>query len=106
MVSSLRKINSRIWHHKYLWTIVLFSIHIGFVDPNSLWNRYKLIQENESTMAEIASYEKKFEADRERLSLLMSDPDALIRVAREDHRMKADDEDVYYIIERVDDNPL
>lgn len=106
MINPFSKINTRIWRHKYLWTIIIFSIHIGFIDSNSLWNRYKLIQENKSTMAEISYYEKNFEIDQERLHLLTSDPNALIRVARENHRMKADDEDVYYVINCTDTDSL
>lgn len=102
MSSRLSKLNARIWRHKYLWTIVIFAVHIGFIDANSLWYRYRLTQENKATMAEIARYEKDFENDRAKLNRLSSDPEALLRVARENHQMKAADEDVYYIVESKD----
>lgn len=105
MSSRLSKLNARIWRHKYFWTIVIFSVHLGFIDANSLWYRYRLTQENKATLKEIAYYEKSFENDRNKLKRLSSDPEALIRVARENHQMKAADEDVYYIVENSDSLP-
>ncbi|MBQ8277390.1 MAG: septum formation initiator family protein [Bacteroidaceae bacterium] len=105
MSSRLSKLNARIWRHKYFWTIVIFSVHLGFIDANSLWYRYRLTRENKATLKEIAYYEKSFENDRNKLKRLSSDPEALIRVARENHQMKAADEDVYYIVENSDSLP-
>lgn len=105
MSSRLSKLNARIWRHKYFWTIVIFSVHLGFIDANSLWYRYRLTRENKATLKEIAYYEKSFENDRDKLKRLSSDPEALIRVARENHQMKAADEDVYYIVENSDSLP-
>lgn len=91
-----RTING-IWRHKYVWTIILFLVFVGFVDENSFWNRYKLVADNEETTTEIEQYEKRYERDQTKLRQLKSDPQALIRVAREEHQMKSPDEDVYYI---------
>ncbi|GFI33947.1 hypothetical protein IMSAGC014_00435 [Bacteroidaceae bacterium] len=98
----LRALFGSVWRHKYIWVIALFLIHVGFVDNNSFWRRYQLVAENEATMREIKRYEEKFEADRSQLRHLKTDPEALIRIARENHRMKAEGEDIYYIIENSD----
>ncbi len=99
VLARLRRFNAALWRHKYFWTIVLFVVFAGFVDENSYWQYRKLVSENEATQAEIKRYEDMFNRDRARLNELRSDPDALLRVAREDHQMKSADEDVYYIID-------
>jgi len=93
-----QKIGNAIWNHKYLWTIIGFVLIVGFIDENSFAQRYRLSAENDATEAEVKRYEEKFAIDRQKLHQLKSDPQALIRVAREDHQMRSPDEDVYYII--------
>lgn len=95
----LRQFNAAFWRHKYFWTILLFAIFAGFVDENSYWRYRQLAGENQATLKEIRHYEEIFERDRARLEELRSDPHALLRVAREDHKMKSADEYVYYIVE-------
>lgn len=91
-------IGRAIWRHKYLWTIIGFVLIVGFIDENSFLQRYRLYAENEETQAEVKRYEDKYTADEQKLHQLKSDPQALIRVAREDHQMRSADEDVYYIV--------
>lgn len=88
-----------IWHHKYFWTILLFIIIVGFVDTNSLWHRYQLHADNNSTRAEIEKYDRKYEAAETELNRLASSPEAVEIVAREHLMMKTADEDVYEIVE-------
>ena len=97
----LKRINSAIWRHKYIWTIVVFVVFVGFIDPNSFYRRFTLNRENQSLEEEIKRYEDKYNADTRRIEQLRSDPDAIIKVARENHKMKSDDEDVYYIINQA-----
>lgn len=92
-----RRFMSAVWRHKYVWTIAIFVVLVGFVDENSFWHRYRLKAENEATEAEIKQYEDKFDHDNAKLHQLKTDPRAVLRVAREDHQMKSPDEDVYYI---------
>ncbi|MDO4929749.1 MAG: septum formation initiator family protein [Bacteroidales bacterium] len=92
-----RHILAMVWKHKYFWTIAIFVVVVGFLDENSFWNKYKLREENDQTAEEIKKYEDKYHHDELKLKQLKSDPQALIRVAREDHQMKSPDEDVYYI---------
>lgn len=98
IVSVLYKMLLVVCRHKYLWTIGLFILIVGFIDDNSFYNYFRLRRENENLSKEIKTYECKFSHDFEKLNLLKSDPHALIRVAREDHQMKSVDEDVYYIV--------
>lgn len=91
-----------VWRHKYFWTILVFVVHVGFVDSNSFWDRRRLAAENAATQARIDQYEAMYRQCDERLRHLRTSPEALVRVAREDHRMKASGEDVYYITEPSD----
>lgn len=95
---SLMNILRAFLHHKYFWTLLLFIIVAGFIDEDSTWRLYKLRAENEVTRSDIRKLEQKFRADSHRLRLLHTDPDMLVRVAREQHFMKSEDEDVYIII--------
>lgn len=99
---SPRRLLKHFGRHKYIWTIVIFLLLIGVVDENSILHRYEMIRENRATRAEIESYERAFARDKKTLDHLRNDPDALLRVARETHRMKSDDEDVYYIATQAD----
>ena len=69
--------------HKYLWTIVIFGIYIGFLSDDSIAKRIDIRADNAAL----------------RKDRMKNDPDALIRVARESHRMCASDEDVYIVTE-------
>lgn len=99
--AKLRRFNSAIWRHKYIWTIVVFVIFVGFIDANSFFHRFMLNRENQILEEEIKRYEDKYNTDSRRIEQLRSDPDAIIKVAREDHKMKSDDEDVYYILDQA-----
>ena len=85
--------------HKYLLTIIAFVVIIGFVDSNSYMKRRELCENNDSLRAQLAYYEECCRRDSLRLKQLQSDPQTIVRVAREDYLMKSDDEDVYIIIE-------
>lgn len=82
---------------KYLWTILAFIAIVGFIDPNSFWQRYQLHQQNEALRAEIKSYEDSYNADTRELQELERSQEALERVARVNFHMKTADEDVYVI---------
>ena len=97
-LSFLRKFLSVMARHKYVWTIGLFVLIVGFIDDNSYYNYFLLKKDNAELDKEIKKYEDKFNHDYAMLRQLKTDPRALIKVAREDHQMKSADEDVYYIV--------
>ena len=97
MGKKLKSIGSYFANHKYLWTLVIFLLIIGVIDSNSLWNRWEKRQENKALSAEIKTYELQCSKDSAKLKQLMSSPEAVIRVARETHLMKSQDEDVYIV---------
>ena len=82
---------------KYLWTILIFIVYVGFIDSNSFWHRYELHQQNNELREEIKRFEKRYEADTKEYNELKYSPEAVERVARVNLFMKTEDEDVYIV---------
>ena len=93
------KIKQNKWINKYTVTLAVFAIIIVFVDDNSLIDRYKAYREKRELQKEKAQYEENIKKDKEFLEAIQSDPKALEKFAREEYKMKGDDEDVYIIKE-------
>ena len=93
------KIKQNKWINKYTVTLAVFAIIIVFVDDNSLIDRYKAYREKRELQKEKAQYEENIKKDREFLEAIQSDPMALEKFAREEYKMKSEDEDVYIIKE-------
>ena len=49
--------------HKYVWTIGLFVLIVGFIDDNSYYNYFLLKKDNAELDKEIKKYEDKFNHD-------------------------------------------
>ena len=83
--------------HKTFWTIFVFVIYAGFIDPHSLLQFYRLHSENDARRAEIASLEARYNHHELRLEELATSQDAIESVARVTLKMKTDDEDLYIV---------
>lgn len=99
MGKKLSAFGRNIWHHKYLWTILLFVILVGFIDSNSLMQRYRLTKHNAALRAEIKQYDESYKADSRTYEELQKSDEAVKKVARVELFMKTDNEDVYVIEE-------
>ncbi len=97
MGKKFRKAIDVFWGHKYVWATVIFIVVVGYVSPNSFWNRYLLHKENEALREEIRKYEEAYERDSKEFHALETNPEAVERVARVRHFMKTENEDVYVI---------
>ena len=93
------KIKQNRWINKYTVTLAIFAIIIVFVDDNSLIDRYKAYRKKRELQKEKAQYEENIKKDKEFLEAIQSDPMALEKFAREEYKMKSEDEDVYIIKE-------
>lgn len=102
-MSKVKNILFTVWnifrHHKYIWTLIIFIGYVGFLSESSFSYRYKITKENEGILAEIKKYEEEYAREEKKLNELKNNPEALVRVAREVHKMSAPGEDVYYIVE-------
>ena len=81
--------------HKYVITIGVFAVIIGFLDENSLYRRFKYEREISQLKDEIEKYRVDYEENTTRLNELNSNPDAIEQVAREKYLMKKPNEDIY-----------
>ena len=93
------KIKQNKWINKYTITLAIFAVIIIVIDDNSLVDRYKAYREKCELQKEKARYEENIKKDKEFLEAIQSDPKALEKFAREEYKMKGDDEDVYIIKE-------
>lgn len=103
------KLNT-VWNYlrryKYLFVVCFFVLVVGVVDENSFLNRYHHQMEIRSLREEIRNYTDQYNRDTEKVNQLNTDPEALVKVARERYYMKRANEDVFVFVEQVpDDEP-
>lgn len=94
-MSKLLTIWNYIRRHKYLITVLIFIVVIGFLDENSLIQRIKHRNEISTLNSEIERYRMQYEEDTKRLKELTTNPEALEKIAREKYLMKKPNEDIY-----------
>lgn len=94
-MSKLLTIWNYIRRHKYMITVLIFIVVIGFLDENSLIQRVKHRSESSALNSEIEKYRKQYEEDTEKLKELTTNPEALEKIAREKYLMKKSDEDIF-----------
>ena len=94
-MSKLLTIWNYIRRHKYMITVLIFIVVIGFLDENSLIQRVKHRSEISALNREIEKYRMQYEEDTEKLKELTTNPEALEKIAREKYLMKKPDEDIF-----------
>lgn len=93
--SIIRKIKeSR--YTKYIVTLCVIILVVGFVDDNSILNRQERISEIKKLQREIAVLRTKYEEDTRKLRSL-DEYENVVRLAREKYLMKRPDEDIFVI---------
>lgn len=85
--------------YKYLITIVLFAVFVGFLDENSLLYRMELKQEESNIRNEIEKYRQEYKESTQRLNELNADSNSIERIAREKYFMKKPNEDIFIFAE-------
>ncbi|WP_291529747.1 FtsB family cell division protein [Bacteroides sp. UBA939] len=88
--------------YKYMITIVLFVVIVGFLDENSIVRRMGYANEISRLNSEIEKYRKDYEENTERLKELAVDSGAIERIAREKYLMKKPNEDIYVFEEDLE----
>lgn len=86
----------RVLSNKYVIVLVLFIVWMGFFDENSFINQREL--DNEINKLENANeyYKKQIDEDQNIIDNL-NDPDSLEKYAREEYKMKRENEDIFII---------
>lgn len=80
---------------KYLITLLVFGVLVGFLDENSIVRRMGYAREEALLRDEIERYREEYEESTRLLNELAVDSGAIERVAREKYLMKKPDEDIY-----------
>ena len=88
--------------HKYLITLAVAFVVIGFLDRNCLLRRISLAREESRLLEEIDKYRTEYEESTERLNELLIDSGAIERIAREKYFMKKPNEDIYVFEEDLE----
>jgi cell division protein FtsB len=98
-MSSIQTVWGFIRQHKYFVVIAFFTIMVGFVDENSFWERHQRLQEINALKAEMNTYQNRYKQDTKALNELAQNPEAVVRVAREQYFMKYPNEDVFVFLD-------
>lgn len=86
--------------HKYIITICIFVIIIGFLDENSMLRRIQYAREINQLQEDIEKYRADYKENTKRLNELTTNPDAIEQIAREKYLMKKPNEDIYVFEEK------
>lgn len=97
MSNKLLNVLGIIAHYKYLITVIIGVVLVGFVDENSFLQRVKYDLHISQLKAEIKKYEQQNDRATAELRALRKDPRTIERIARERYFMQADDEDIFVL---------
>lgn len=84
--------------------MLFFVLVVGIVDENSFLNRYYHQREIRELREEIRKYTDRYNHDSEELNRLNTDPEAIVKVARERYYMKRNNEDVYVFVKQTEED--
>ncbi len=88
--------------NKYILTLVIFGIWIGFFDQNNLWDRIKLSSRIHQLEKQKHHYEIEIGQNQRKLNEIQESKESLEKFAREQYLMKKKDEDIFVVIEQED----
>jgi cell division protein FtsB len=88
-------------HYKYLITLAVFAVIVGFLDENSILRRLGYAAEIHRLNGEIDKYQASYDEDTRRLNELTADSAAIERIAREKYLMKKPNEDIFIFEKEV-----
>lgn len=86
----------RILSNKYVIILLLFVVWMIFFDENSLINHWELDREIDKLEKSNEYYRDQIEQDKKVIDNL-NDPDSLEKYAREEYKMKKENEEIFLI---------
>ena len=102
-MSTLQRIYHVLGRLKY-WVVIIGIILVnGFLDENSFYMRHKRLAEIDQLRSEIAMLKERYQQDDERLQELNTNPKVVESLAREKYRMKRPNEDVFVIVDAIEE---
>lgn len=88
--------------NKYLLSFLAFSVWLIIFDQHNLIDRYKSRKHLNKLIQDTTYYNNKLIEDQKIIDQLNNDKDDLEKFARENYKMKADDEDVFIIVKKAE----
>ena len=86
----------RVLSNKYFIILLLFLIWMVFFDENSFLNHWELDREIDNLEKSNEYYQDQIEQDKKVIDNL-NDPDSLEKYAREEYKMKKENEEIFLI---------
>ena len=86
----------RVLSNKYVIILLLFVVWMIFFDENSLLNHWELDKEIDNMEKSNEYYRDQIEQDKKVIENL-NDPDSLEKYAREEYKMKKENEEIFLI---------
>lgn len=103
----LDTIRNQVWFqvlsNRYVLSLILFGIWMGFLDVNSWLIHRELNQEIEKLENSIEYYQNEIAKDQAQLEQLNSSPEALEKFAREQYYLVGSNEEIFLIEESEED---
>lgn len=97
-INLIWKVIIPVLRNKFLVTIIVFVIWISFFDTYSLIDRYSSLNELNSLKKEHEFFKEELDLYNSQFKELFSGKRELEKFAREQYLMKADNEDIYIIV--------
>jgi len=92
--------------NKYVITLIIFAVWILLLDSNNLISRYGEIKNLKKLRTEKEYLTNKIEEDQKKLRELKTDERNLEKFAREQYRMKKQEEDLYIVLTPQEDRKI
>ena len=83
--------------NRYVFTLTIFAILMLFIDSNNLIKQFRLSKDLNRISKKTAYYEKEVVLVKEELHDLLTNKETLEKFAREHHKMKKPNEDLFII---------
>ena len=91
--------------YKYVITVVVGVLFVGFLDENSFLQRLKYDMQISGLKEEIQKYKALNHSANTEIENLRRDPRYIEKIARERYLMKADDEDIFvFSTDKINDD--
>lgn len=94
----------KILKKKYLLVSILFIVWITIFDGNNLIDRFSALRKLNQLKNDKKYYTEKIKSDSKKLKELKTDNDNLEKFAREQYLMKKDNEDIFIIIDKSEED--
>ncbi|MFI3297393.1 MAG: septum formation initiator family protein [bacterium] len=94
-----KRIKDNRFINKYTITLTVFFVWLIFFDANSILNMLEARREQREVDREAQIYKNSIEKNRETIEILSTNRQSIEKFAREEYKMKRENEDIFIIKE-------